>query len=120
MGKRSAALFERAQKVIPGGVGPPVRAFCPLGGGPHFLLRGRGAYLTDVDGKRYLDYVQSWGASILGHTNPRVVRAVHRAASRGTTFGAPTEGEVLLAEELVAAVPGAEMVRFVSSGTEAA
>jgi glutamate-1-semialdehyde 2,1-aminomutase len=120
VGKRSAALFQRAQAVIPGGVSSPVRAFGAVGGEPYFVLRARGSYVTDVDGRRYLDYVQSWGASILGHTNPRVVRAIHRATSRGTTFGAPTEGEVLLAEELVAAIPGAEMVRFVSSGTEAA
>ncbi|HLI14485.1 MAG TPA: glutamate-1-semialdehyde 2,1-aminomutase [Acidimicrobiales bacterium] len=116
----SAALFERARAVIPGGVNSPVRAFRAVGGEPFFVASASGAYVTDVDGRRYVDYVQSWGASILGHAHPEVVRAVAAAAERGTTFGAPTEGEVRLAETLVEAVPGCEMVRLVSSGTEAA
>jgi glutamate-1-semialdehyde 2,1-aminomutase len=120
VGARSRALFARASAVIPGGVSSPVRAFRAVGGDPFFVAEASGAYLTDVDGKRYLDYVQSWGASILGHAHPEVVAAVKAAAERGTTFGAPTEGEVLLAEAICAAVPGCEMVRLVSSGTEAA
>ena len=119
-GPVSARLFARAQAVIPGGVSSPVRAFRAVGGDPWFVARAEGAYVVDVDGNRYLDYVQSWGASILGHAHPAVVDAVREAAGRGTTFGAPTEGEVRLAEEIVAAVPGCELVRLVSSGTEAA
>jgi glutamate-1-semialdehyde 2,1-aminomutase len=118
--EESAALFARGQAVIPGGVNSPVRAFNSVGGVPPFVAAGEGAYLTDVDGNRRIDYVQSWGASILGHAHPRVVEAVQRAAAKGTTFGAPTRDEVLLAEAITAAVPGAEMVRLVSSGTEAA
>jgi len=113
-------LFSRASRVIPGGVNSPVRAFGAVGGEPYFIASGSGAYVTDVDGNRYLDYVQSWGASILGHADPAVLAAVRDAAGRGTTFGAPTEAEVDLAEAIVADVPGAEMVRLVSSGTEAA
>jgi len=119
-GPVSARLFARAQAVIPGGVSSPVRAFRAVGGDPWFVARAEGAYVVDVDGNRYLDYVQSWGASILGHAHPALVDAVREAAGRGTTFGAPTEGEVRLAEEIVAAVPGCELVRLVSSGTEAA
>jgi len=118
--KRSRELFSRASRVIPGGVNSPVRAFGAVGGEPYFIASGSGAYVTDVDGNRYLDYVQSWGASILGHADPAVLAAVRDAAGRGTTFGAPTEAEVDLAEAIVADVPGAEMVRLVSSGTEAA
>jgi glutamate-1-semialdehyde 2,1-aminomutase len=114
------ALFERAQRVIPGGVDSPVRAFRAVGGTPYFVARGEGAWVWDVEGRRYLDYVQSYGASILGHAHPAVVAAVQRAARRGTTFGAPTEGEVRLAEEICSRVEGCEMVRLVSSGTEAA
>ncbi|MFP4511859.1 MAG: glutamate-1-semialdehyde 2,1-aminomutase [Acidimicrobiales bacterium] len=113
------SLFERAQAVIPGGVNSPVRAFRSVGGTPYFVERGEGAYVTDVEGNRYCDYVQSYGASILGHAHPAVVEAVREAALSGTTFGAPTEREVLMAEELVSRVPGLEMVRLVSSGTEA-
>src|ERR1700757_5230759 len=113
----NADLFARAQRVIPGGVNSPVRAFRSVGGTPYFVARGAGAYVWDVDGRRYVDYVQSYGASILGHAHPAVVEAVRRAAAHGTTFGAPTEGEVRLAEELCARVDGCDMVRLVSSGT---
>lgn len=112
-------LFERAQAVIPGGVSSPVRAFRSVGGTPYFVERGQGAHVWDVEGTRYIDYVQSYGASILGHAHPRVIEAIRSAALSGTTFGAPTQGEVRLAEELVERVPGLEMVRLVSSGTEA-
>jgi glutamate-1-semialdehyde 2,1-aminomutase len=118
-GERSRELYGRATAVLPGGVDSPVRAFGAVGGTPWFVDRAEGAYVVDVDGRRYLDYVQSWGASILGHAHPALVAAVRDAASRGTTFGAPTAGEVELAERVTAAVPGCEMVRFVSSGTEA-
>ena len=117
---RSAQLFERALEVIPGGVNSPVRAFRSVGGIPYFVDRAEGAYVIDVDGRRYIDYVQSYGASILGHAHPKVVEAVAAAAREGTSYGAPTEREVRLAEEIVARVPGCEMVRLVSSGTEAA
>jgi glutamate-1-semialdehyde 2,1-aminomutase len=113
------SLFERGQAVIPGGVNSPVRAFRSVGGTPYFVARGEGAHVWDVEGTRYCDYVQSYGASILGHAFPRVVEAVRAAALEGTTFGAPTEREILMAEEMVARVPGLEMVRLVSSGTEA-
>ena len=113
-------LFGRGQRVIPGGVNSPVRAFRSVGGTPYFVARASGAYVWDVEGRRYLDYVQSYGASILGHADPVVIEAVREAALLGTTFGAPTEGEVRLAEEIVARVPGIEMVRLTSSGTEAA
>jgi glutamate-1-semialdehyde 2,1-aminomutase len=116
---RSNELFERALKVTPGGVNSPVRAFGSVGGSPYFVASASGAFVTDADGNEYLDYVQSWGASILGHADPAVLDAVNRAAAKGTTYGAPTEGEVLLAETLVEAVPGCEQVRLVSSGTEA-
>ncbi|MHB1987584.1 MAG: glutamate-1-semialdehyde 2,1-aminomutase [Acidimicrobiales bacterium] len=115
----SEALFERALRVIPGGVSSPVRAFGAVGGSPYFVASASGAHVTDADGNQYLDYVQSWGASILGHGHPGVVDAVQRAAARGTTYGAPTEGEVLLAEAITEAVPHCEQVRLVSSGTEA-
>jgi glutamate-1-semialdehyde 2,1-aminomutase len=101
-------------------VNSPVRAFNAVGGHPFFVAGARASHITDVDGRTYLDYVQSWGASILGHANPGILSAIANAARRGTTFGAPTESEVLLAEEINASVPGAEMVRLVSSGTEAA
>ena len=114
------ALFQRALARIPGGVNSPVRAFRSVGGTPYFVARGEGAHVWDVEGTRYLDYVQSYGASILGHAHPAVVEAVREAAGRGTTYGAPTEGEVLLAEALCERVPGLEQVRLVSSGTEAA
>ena len=113
-------LFQRAQRVAPGGVNSPVRSFRAVGGTPYFVARAEGAYVWDVEGRRYLDYVQSYGASILGHAHPAVVEAVRAAAGGGTSYGAPTEGEVLLAEEVVSRVPGVEMVRLVNSGTEAA
>jgi len=117
--ERSSALFERARRRIPGGVSSPVRAFGAVGGVPRFFARGEGAELVDVDGNRYVDLVLSWGPLIAGHAHPRVVEAVRAAAARGTSFGAPTEGEVLLAEEIARRVPVAERVRLVSSGTEA-
>jgi glutamate-1-semialdehyde 2,1-aminomutase len=111
--------MRRAERVIPGGVNSPVRAFQAVGGAPPFIARGKGPHIWDVDGRRYIDYVGSWGPLILGHAHPAVVRAVERAARRGTSFGAPTAGEVEIAEEIAAALPSVEMVRFVSSGTEA-
>jgi len=114
------AWFGRGQRVIPGGVNSPVRAFRSVGGTPYFVASGDGAWVTDVEGNRFIDYVQSYGASILGHANPGVIAAVREAALLGTTFGAPTPGEVLLAEMLCERVSGMEQVRLVSSGTEAA
>ncbi len=116
---RNETLFARAQKTIPGGVNSPVRAFRSVGGTPRFFTRGEGACVWDADGKRYIDYVGSWGPLILGHADPDTVRAVQEAAAKGLSFGAPTEGEIELAELLVARVPSMEMVRLVSSGTEA-
>ena len=116
---RSDELFSRARRVIPGGVNSPVRAFRAVGGTPPFIVRGDGATVFDADGNVYLDYVQSWGALILGHAHPRVVEAIRAAAANGTSFGAPTPGEVELAERICAAVPSVEAVRLVSSGTEA-
>src|SRR5205823_4178517 len=116
---RSQEACQRACRVIPGGVNSPARAFGAVGGQPLFIARGEGPYLFDVDGQQYLDYVGSWGPLILGHAHPRVVRAVEEALHRGTSFGAPTELETQLAELIVAAVPSIEMVRMVSSGTEA-
>ena len=115
----NAALYERAIRVIPGGVDSPVRAFRAVGGTPKFFAEAQGAYVTDADGVRYLDFVGSWGPLILGHSHPVVVKAVQEAAARGMTYGAPCRGEVDLAEKVVAAYPGLEQVRFVSSGTEA-
>ena len=112
--------FERAQARIPGGVNSPVRAFGSVGGDPFFVARADGARLVNTEGNEYIDYVQSWGASILGHAHPKVVEAVQRAAARGTSYGAPTPGEVELAEAICARVPSVEKVRLVSSGTEAA
>jgi glutamate-1-semialdehyde 2,1-aminomutase len=112
-------LFERAQQVIPGGVNSPVRAFRSVGGTPYFVARAEGAYVWDVEDNRYIDYVQSYGASILGHAHPKVVEAVRRAAGDGTSYGAPTEREVLMAEEICGRVSGCDQVRLVSSGTEA-
>jgi glutamate-1-semialdehyde 2,1-aminomutase len=114
------SLFERAQARIPGGVNSPVRAFGAVGGEPFFVERASGARLFDTEGREYLDYVQSWGASILGHAHPAVVEAVQRAAALGTSYGAPTAREVELAEAICARVPSVEKVRLVSSGTEAA
>lgn len=115
----NAAWFARAGRAIPGGVNSPVRAFRSVGGTPYFVERGNGAFVWDVEGRRYIDYVQSYGASILGHAHPTVVDAIRSAALDGTTFGAPTAREVLLAEALIERVPGLEMLRLVSSGTEA-
>src|SRR5436189_560851 len=119
MAESNEGLFKRANEVIPGGVNSPVRAFGSVGGSPYFVARAEGAYVWDVEGNRYLDYVQSWGASILGHAHPAIVAAVQRAAADGTSFGAPTEREILLAEAIRERVPGCELVRLVSSGTEA-
>jgi glutamate-1-semialdehyde 2,1-aminomutase len=119
MTTKNEELFQRAQKTIPGGVNSPVRAFRSVGGAPRFFARGEGAYVWDADGKRYIDYVGSWGPLILGHAEPDTVRAVQEAAARGLSFGAPTAGEIELAELLVKLVPSMDMVRLVSSGTEA-
>jgi glutamate-1-semialdehyde 2,1-aminomutase len=115
----SAGLFDRAQRVTPGGVNSPVRAFRAVGGTPRFMAQGRGAWLTDADGRRYVDLVASWGPMILGHAHPAVVEAVTAAARRGFSFGTPTEGELDLAEEIAARVAPVERVRLVNSGTEA-
>ena len=117
--RTNAALFERAKRVLVGGVNSPVRSFRSVGGTPYFVARGEGAYVWDEEGTRYIDYVQSYGASILGHAHPRVVETIQRAATLGTTYGAPTLAEVRLAEEICIRVPGIEMVRMTSSGTEA-
>ncbi|MDX2463214.1 MAG: glutamate-1-semialdehyde 2,1-aminomutase [Porticoccus sp.] len=117
--QRSQQLFEAAQKHIPGGVNSPVRAFKAVGGTPIFFERAEKAHLFDVDGKRYVDYVQSWGPMILGHNHPEVIAAVKTQLEKGMTFGAPTELEIKLADKLCELVPGMEMVRMVSSGTEA-
>jgi glutamate-1-semialdehyde 2,1-aminomutase len=113
-------LFERARAVIPGGVNSPVRAFKAVGGTPRFVKRAQGAYFWDADDRRYIDYIGSWGPMILGHGHPAVVEAVQRAVTEGFSFGAPTEREIELAEAILALVPSMEMVRLVSSGTEAA
>ena len=112
-------LFDRARRVIPGGVNSPVRAFGSVGGTPYFVDRAEGPYVWDAEGRRYIDYVQSYGPGILGHAHPAVLEAVTRAASAGTSYGAPTEAEVVLAEMVVDRIAGLEAVRFVSSGTEA-
>ena len=117
---RNDALFARAKKYIPGGVNSPVRAFKAVGGTPRFVQRAKGAYFWDADGKRYIDYIGSWGPMILGHGHPGVIDAVQLAMQDGFSFGAPTEREVELAEEIIKLVPSIEMVRLVSSGTEAA
>lgn len=116
---KSVAAYECAQKVIPGGVDSPVRAARAVNADPLFIERGEGCYLWDIDGNRYIDYVGSWGPLILGHAQPDVVRAVCAAAEKGMSFGAPTEGETLLADKVIEAFPAMEMVRFVNSGTEA-
>ena len=116
---KSDELFERSRRVIPGGVNSPVRAFRAVGGTPLFFERAAGAHLWDADGRRYIDYVGSWGPMVVGHTHPAVVEAVREAASRALSFGAPTEAELALAERLCRLVPSLEMVRLVSSGTEA-
>jgi glutamate-1-semialdehyde 2,1-aminomutase len=115
----SAELFERAQRVIPGGVNSPVRAFRAVGGTPRFMVSGQGPYLTDADGNDYVDLVASWGPMILGHAHPAIVEAVRDAATRGLSFGTPTIGEIELAEEIIARVAPVQEVRLVNSGTEA-
>ncbi len=117
--KHSHELFARACELIPGGVNSPVRAFKAVGGQPRFIARGEGAHLFDVDGNRYIDYVLSWGPLIHGHAHPYVIEAITRVAAQGTSYGAPTELEVRLAQMVIEAMPAVEMVRFVNSGTEA-
>ncbi len=119
MGRKSDDLFIEAQRYLPGGVNSPVRAFRAVGGSPFFVERGEGSRIYDADGNVYIDYVGSWGPLILGHAHPRVVKALQRAVERGTSYGAPTELEVALARMVTQALPSVEMVRFVSSGTEA-
>ncbi len=119
VGEKSVAAFERATKLMPGGVNSPARAFGAVGGTPLFIDRAAGPYLYDIDGRRLIDYIGSWGPMILGHAHPEVIDAIIRATERGTSFGAPTEAESELAERIIAAVPSIEKVRLVSSGTEA-
>src|SRR5947207_2464268 len=119
MGKQSDALFQRAQEIIPGGVNSPVRAFRGVGGTPPFIEQGQGSRIFDADNLQYIDCVGSWGPMILGHGHRYVVEAVKKAATRGFSFGAPTVGEIELAEMIIAAIPSIEMVRLVNSGTEA-
>ena len=118
-GQKSRTLFARAQQLMPGGVNSPARAFGAVGGEPLVMARGEGAYLFDVDGNRYIDFVGAWGPMILGHAHPTVTRAVQAAVERGTSFGTPTEAENELAELIIEAIPSIEKVRLVSSGTEA-
>ena len=117
---KSHEAFARARRLIPGGVNSPARAFGGVGGEPIFFASAEGQHLTDIDGNTYLDYIGSWGPMILGHRHPRVVAAIERALSTGTSYGAPTEAESHLADLIIAAVPSIEKVRMVSSGTEAA
>jgi glutamate-1-semialdehyde 2,1-aminomutase len=117
---RNDSLFARAQISTPGGVNSPVRAFRSVGGTPRFITRAEGPYFWDADGKRYIDYIGSWGPAIVGHAHPEVITAVQKAAAHGLSFGAPTEGEILMAEMICKIVPSIEQVRLVSSGTEAA
>ena len=119
MTSANEGLFDRARRVIPGGVNSPVRSFRSVGGTPYFVVTAEGPYVWDADGRRYIDYVQSYGPSILGHAHPGVVDAVNRAAADGTSYGAPTEAEIRLAETVVERVEGLEALRFVNSGTEA-
>src|SRR5262249_38939974 len=116
---KSKKLFAEAVRKIPGGVNSPVRAFKSVGGEPIFIRKASGSKVTDVDGNSYIDYVGSWGPMILGHAHPKVLSAIQKAAKEGTSFGAPCELEVRLAEEVCKAVPSIQKVRFVSSGTEA-
>lgn len=119
LSNKSEELFSRAQELLPGGVNSPVRAFRSVGGNPRFIASAKGATMTDVDGKTYIDYVGSWGPMILGHADDEVIEAIKQAAARGTSYGAPSPLEVEMAEEIVDAVPSVEMVRMVNSGTEA-
>src|SRR5919199_6660601 len=116
---KSAELFARAVELMPGGVNSPVRAFRGVGGTPRFIKSAQGATMTDADGRTYIDYVGSWGPMILGHADPEVIAALTDALARGTSYGAPTELEIEIAEEIIDAVPSIEMVRMVNSGTEA-
>ncbi|KIF81086.1 glutamate-1-semialdehyde 2,1-aminomutase [Noviherbaspirillum autotrophicum] len=120
MTSRNDTLFARAQTSTPGGVNSPVRAFRSVGGTPRFITRAEGPYFWDADDKRYIDYIGSWGPAIVGHAHPHVIKAVQDAAARGLSFGAPTEGEIEMAEEICRILPSVEQVRLVSSGTEAA
>ncbi|MCB2026972.1 MAG: aminotransferase class III-fold pyridoxal phosphate-dependent enzyme, partial [Ottowia sp.] len=117
--EKSHEIFARSQQLMPGGVNSPARAFGAVGGEPVVMQRGEGAYLFDVDGNRYIDYIGSWGPMILGHTHPKVTHAIESAVKRGTSFGAPTEAENTLAELIINAVPSIEKLRLVNSGTEA-
>ena len=117
---KNDTLFARAQISTPGGVNSPVRAFKSVGGTPRFITRAQGPYFWDADDRRYIDYIGSWGPAIVGHAHPQVIAAVQEAATRGLSFGAPTEGEILMAEEICRLMPSVEQVRLVSSGTEAA
>lgn len=117
--ERSQQLYTRAQSLMPAGVNSPVRAFRAVGGVPFYIASAKGAVLTDVDGNRYIDYVCSWGALVLGHSHPSVVRAIKKVSEKGTSYGAPHEGEILLVEEIIRALPWVQMLRFVNSGTEA-
>ncbi|MBC3917778.1 glutamate-1-semialdehyde 2,1-aminomutase [Undibacterium sp. CY18W] len=119
MTDKNDILFARAQKTTPGGVNSPVRAFRSVGGTPRFITRAQGPYFWDAEDQRYIDYIGSWGPAIVGHAHPEVISAVQAAAARGLSFGAPTEGEIEMAEEICKLVPGIEQVRLVSSGTEA-
>jgi len=116
---QNQTLFERAKRHIPGGVNSPVRAFGSVGGTPRFVKRAQGAYFWDADDQRYIDYVGSWGPAIVGHAHPEVIAAVQQAAELGLSFGAPTEAEISIADELCRLLPSLEQVRLVSSGTEA-
>ncbi len=118
-GPKSISAFDRAKRLIPGGVNSPARAFGGVGGSPLFIQRAEGPWLYDIDGRAYLDYIGSWGPMILGHAHPQVIEAITQAASRGTSYGAPTEAESELAELIIEAVPSVERVRLVNSGTEA-
>ena len=118
--RKSMQLYSRAAEKIPGGVNSPVRAWKAVGGTPKFVRNGRGSHITDADQKQYIDFVGSWGPLILGHANGNILRRLRQVAKRGTTFGAPTEGEVKLAETVCRFVPSIQKMRLVSSGTEAA
>ena len=116
---KSIALFQEAQQLLPGGVDSPVRAFRAVGGQPLFIECGKGPYLYDVDGNRYIDYVLSWGPLITGHAHPNIVKAIQEAAEKGTSYGAPSPLEIQLAKSVMEFMPNIEMIRFVNSGTEA-
>ena len=115
IGDNSVAAFQRARALMPGGVNSPARAFGAVGGSPLFIEKAEGPYLHDIDGRRYIDYIGSWGPMILGHAQPQVVEAINRAVIRGTSYGAPTEAESQLAEQIIDAVPSVQKVRLVNS-----